>query len=114
MAAVDSGVGLVWPLVFVLGLGTFALRLSFIQLQAWIDGLPSGLEAALAFVPPAVLAALIAPELVVLDGSLVETVGNPRAVAGAVALVVAWRTGSMIATIAVGMGVLWGIPFLLG
>ncbi len=42
---------LVWMLVAVLGVGTFLLRLSFIQLYAWLDEFPPGLERALRFIP---------------------------------------------------------------
>jgi branched-subunit amino acid transport protein len=37
-----------------------------------------------------------------------------RSVAGGVAAVVAWRTGSMTATIVVGMAVLWGVEWAVG
>ena len=58
-------------------------------------------------------AALVFPALFALDG----TVGgllNLRVLAGALAAVVAWRSESMLATIAVGMAVLWAGTFLLG
>lgn len=114
MSRLDPGIGALWLLIIILGLGTFGLRLSFIQLQDWIDGLPSLVEEALVFIPPAILAALIFPELFVLEASVIRTVINARAFAGALALLVAWRTGSMIATIGVGMGALWTIQFLIG
>lgn len=104
----------VWPLVAVLGVGTFALRLSFIQLHAWFDEFPPAVERALAFVPAAVLAALVFPELFVLDGSVVGVFVDARVVAGGLAAVVAWRTGSMMATIGVGMGVLWTAGLVVG
>lgn len=105
--------GLVWSLAVLLGVGTYALRLSFIELRGWVDEFPPWLEPALAYVPAAVLAALVAPALFALDG----TVGgllNVRALAGALAAAVAWRTGNMLATIGVGMAVLWGAGFLFG
>ncbi|MFB6141033.1 MAG: AzlD domain-containing protein [Halosimplex sp.] len=104
----------VWPLIAVLGVATFALRLSFIQFSGVVDEFPPAARRALTFVPAAILAALVAPELVAVDGSLVGAVLNPRAIAGAVGAVVAWRTDDMMATIAVGMAALWVARFLAG
>ena len=105
--------GLVWTLVVLLGLGTFALRLSFIQLRGRVDEFPPAIERSLAYVPAAVLAALIFPALFVLDGT-VGGVVNARVLAAGVAAVVAWRTESMLATIVVGMAVLWVTTFVIG
>ncbi|WP_435347383.1 AzlD domain-containing protein [Haloarchaeobius sp. HRN-SO-5] len=104
----------VWTLIAVIGVLTFALRLSFIQLSDRVDAFPPQVVAALKFVPVAVLSALILPALVSVDGPVVSGLVNARSVAGAVATVVAWRTRSMTATIAVGMGVLWSVQFLVG
>lgn len=112
MTGTGSGPGVdpVWAIVAVLALGTFALRLSFIELYARLGDPSPAVERWLGLVPAAVLAALVTPALVSLDGSLVTA----RSVAGAVAAVVAWRTGSMTATIAVGMAVLWGLQWAVG
>lgn len=106
--------GLIWLLVAALGIGTFALRLSFIQAHAWIDEFPPTVERSLAFIPAAVLAALVFPELLPYEALVSRSVLSPELLAGGVAAVVAWRTESMIATIAVGMGVLWAVTFALG
>lgn len=106
--------GSVWVLIAVIGTGTFALRLSFIQLYASMEEFPPRIDRALRFVPVAVLAALIAPALLSLDGLLGGSPLDPHLVAGTVAFVVAWRTNSMTATIAVGMGVFWGIGVAVG
>lgn len=97
-----------WLLIATIGVGTFALRLSFIQLYALLDEVPPQFQQALRLVPVAVLSALVLPALVSLDGSLVRVLVNVRLLAGVVAGVVAWRTGNMMATIGVGMGILWG------
>jgi branched-subunit amino acid transport protein len=104
---------LVWLLIVVLGVGTFALRLSFIQLSTWLDEFPPRVEQALGFIPAAILAALIFPELFPTGGSVVGTLVNPYSIAGGIATVVAWRTRNMMATILVGMAVLWGLLFAL-
>lgn len=109
--AYGDGVG--WLLTAVLGVGVFAIRLSFIQLRGRFTTFPPAVEDALAYVPPAVIAALIFPALFVLDG----TVGgllNARVLAAGLATVVAWRTKSVLATIVVGMAVLWATAYVLG
>jgi branched chain amino acid efflux pump len=58
-------------------------------------------------VPPAVLSAIIFPEVLVRDGAPDLQLGNARLVAGLVAAFVAWRTRNVVLTIAVGMAALW-------
>ena len=106
--------GLLWLVVVVLGVGTFALRISGIQLHAWLDEFPPRAERVLVFVPPAILAAIVFPALFPVEGSLVGVFTDPRLLAGGLAALVAWRTGSMLATIGVGMAVLWTVGFVLG
>lgn len=113
MVAIDLGTGYVWALIVALGLGCFALRVSFIQLYGWLIDLPPNLEQSLAYLPPAILTALIFSQLFVPNGSLVAMMVNERVVAGGVAAVVAWRTGSMMATIGIGMALLWVFTFLV-
>jgi len=113
MVASNLDEKMVWALVVILGLGTFALRLSFIQLRGRVDAFPPAIEHSLSFVPAAVLAALVFPALFTLNGS-VEGVLNARVLAGGVAAIVAWRTRNMLATIGVGMVVLWATTILLG
>lgn len=114
MVPTTPGTGHVWLLAAVLGTGVYALRLSFIQLRGVVEEFPPGLERAIAFIPAAVLAALVTPAVFPLDGSTAGIVFNARSLAGGLALITAWRTGSMIATIGVGMAVLWVSTLLLG
>ena len=104
MVAVSPDV-LIWAIILAIGVGTFALRFSFLGLSAYVSEIPPGLERALRYVPAAVIAAIVLPAIVVVDGS-VSVVGNDRVLAGAVAAVVAWRTEDILATIVVGIGVL--------
>jgi len=102
----------VWGVIVTIGLLTYAIRLSFVPLFGWIDEIPPVAEDALRYVPAAVLAALVLPAVVVVDpgqGSLAVD----KLFAGGVAAAVAWRTESVLATMAVGMGVLWGVGFVL-
>jgi branched-subunit amino acid transport protein len=104
----------VWTLIAVIGIGTFGLRISMIALLGRIPATPPAVERILRFVRPAVLAALIAPAVMLLDGEL-ALVGplNPRLVAALVATIVAWKTRSVLFTISGGMGVLWILQWIL-
>jgi len=94
-----------WLTILLAGLATYAIRLSFIQLFANREIPPLVLKA-LQFVPPAVLTAIIAPELFIQDGSLSLHLANGRLIAGLIAILVAWRTRNVVLTILVGVAVL--------
>ena len=100
------------PALVVAGLVTFGIRLSFIALLGKVE-LPPALSRALRFVPPAVLSAIILPEMLVRDGAVDLRPGNARLLAGLVAALVAWRTRNVLLTIAVGMAALWTAQGLL-
>lgn len=100
-----------WITVVVAGLGTYLIRGSFIWLHGrWV--VPPLVARALRFVPPAVLAALIAPAVVAPRGIVEALPPAPELLAALAAAVVAWRTRSIAATIAVGLPVLWAIQAL--
>lgn len=103
----------VWGVFLAIGLLTFAIRFSFVFLFGRVDTVPPRVERALRYVPAAVLAALVIPSLVTLEGSAEATLADGRLVAGGVAAAVAWRTEDVLATVGVGMGVLWAVRFLL-
>lgn len=100
------------PALVVAGLVTFGIRLSFIGLLGRVP-LPPIVTRGLRFVPPAVLSAIIFPELLVRGGAVHLGPDNPRLLAGLVAAVVAWRTRNVVLTIAVGMAALWALQALL-
>ncbi len=62
---------------------------------------------ALAYVPAAVLAALVLPALLRPEGVVDLSVDNLRLIAGLVAGAVAWYSRSVLLTLATGMGLLW-------
>jgi branched-subunit amino acid transport protein len=103
----------VWGVVLLAGLLTFCIRYSFVYLLGRIDGMPPRVEAALRYVPAAVLAALVAPAVVDPGPTVGATLVDDRLVAGAVAAAVAWVTEDVFATIGVGMLTLWLVGFLL-
>ena len=95
------------------GLVTFLIRLSFIAFGHRLPDDPR-LTAVLRYVPPAILGALIAPEIFLLGGAINLAPDNPRLWAAVVALAVAWRTRSVLATIAAGMAALWALQAVIG
>ena len=101
-----------WLAILGVAASTFLLRASFIVF-ADPHRFPRRFRQALAFVPPAVLAAIVAPGLLLVEGALDLTGGNPRWIAGVVAIVVGARTRSMLATIATGMVVLWLLQWVM-
>lgn len=102
----------IWWVMALIGLATYAVRLSFIQLFGRLE-IPDGVRRALRFVPPAVLSAIIFPELLMHNGSLDLSPGNTRLLAGLLAVWVAWRTKNVIFTILVGMLALLALQALL-
>lgn len=100
----------VLAVIAVVGVGTYAIRLSFVALFGRLDEVPDGVERVLRFVPAAVLAALVLPAVATpgAGGLAVD-----KLVAGALAAAVAWRTENVLATMAVGMGALWAMRWLL-
>ena len=103
----------VWAVIALVGVGTFLIRFSFFVLFEYLETVPAGVERALRFVPAAVLAALVAPAVIVVDGSPAVSLANGRLLAAGLAVVVAWRTESVLATIVAGMATLVGLGFVL-
>lgn len=95
-----------WLVLILGGLITFATRLSFIFLLNKVN-VPIWLRRALFFVPPAVLTAIIFPEIFLHTGSFNVSLLNPRLIAGILAVVIAWRTKNALLTVAGGMICLW-------
>lgn len=104
---------IVWMTILAIAIGTWGFRLSFVLLFGYLDEIPPRVDRTLRFIPPAVLVAIIAPQLLVVDGSLAVSPGNERLLAGAAAVLVAWYTENMFVTIAGGMLILWAIVFLV-
>jgi branched-subunit amino acid transport protein len=95
----------IWIAIVIIGAFTFATRLSFILLLGQRE-IPPLLGRALRLVPPAVLSAIIFPEVLRPGGRLDLSPGNPRLLAGLLAAVVAWRTKNIFLTIGAGMAAL--------
>lgn len=93
-------------LIFFLGGGlTFAMRFSFIYAFGRVK-VPRGLHRALRFVPPAVLSAIIFPDVLMNDGRLSLGLANHRMLAAGVAVIVAVWTKKTLPTIVAGLAAL--------
>ena len=101
-----------WTIIIGGMVVTYLIRLSFIFFIP-PDRMPGLFRRGLRYVPPAVLAALIAPDLMIIDGTLQFSFTNHRLIAGIVAALVAWRTGNIWLTIGSGMFV-FGLLSILG
>jgi branched-subunit amino acid transport protein len=93
-----------WLAIALSGVGTFAMRLSFLAAAHRMVTLPDWVHRLLRQIPPAALAALVVPALVRADGTI--DLFHPRLAAGLAAAVVAWRTRNIALTLVVGMAVL--------
>ena len=92
----------IWLVMLFGGLITFGMRFSFIYLFGRFH-IPETMRKALHYVPPAVLSAIIFPELFLQNQHLELSLGNHRLLAGLVAIITAYLTKNTLVTILVGM-----------
>lgn len=97
-----------WLILLGMGLITYAIRLVPI-LALEHRPLPPRWRQALRFVPPAVLSAIIFPELLWPNGVLDVSLANDRLIAGLLAIAVAVLSKNVLLTIAAGLLALWGL-----
>ena len=105
-----TGAGVV--VVVLLAVGTWLLRAAGLLAAGRVAALPAPALAVLGLVAPAALAALVVPAVLRVDGEL-EPFG-PRVLAAVVALLVALRTRSVVATLVAGLVVVVPAGLLLG
>ena len=104
---------MIWLMMILGGIFTFGTR--FVMLSGWVaHGLPRWLVDALAFVPIAVLTAILVPA-VLIDPATQQIIvmGNARVVAAVVAVIIALLTRNVIATISSGLAILWFVQWWL-
>lgn len=103
---------MIWIVMVTCGLLTFATRFVMFSDIA-PKSLPTWLDEALDFVPIAVLTAIIVPAVIIgPEGNLVLA-DNARLPAAMLAVTVALVTRSVLPTIAVGLGALWILGWLV-
>lgn len=95
-----------WPAVLGIALGTFLIRFSFILIMDRIT-LPDALSRMLRFIPASVLPALVVPSVLLHKNGVTAFAGWERLMAALIAVLVAWKTKNVLATIASGMIALW-------
>lgn len=103
---------MIWIVIIMAGLMTFAARYSMIGLFGDRQ-IPESMKRLLGYIGPAVMAAIIAPEVLTVDGIITIT-DNPRIPAFIGAAVVAFLSRNVPLTILTGMLLLWGTEFFLG
>lgn len=101
----------IWLIMLLGGLITFGIRFSLIYLFGKLH-IPETMRKALHYVPPAVLSAIIFPELFLRDGKLDIGLDNYRLLAGLFAVGVAWFSKNTLVTIIAGMIGLFLLQFL--
>ncbi len=87
----------IWLTVAACGAVTFLTRLSFIAVHGRVA-----------------MPGWFLPEIMVRNGSVNLSPLNPKLLAALLAVLVAWRTRNVWATIAVGMAAMWGLRYGLG
>ena len=102
----------IWLVLLLGGLITFGMRFSLIYLFGRFE-VPETIRKALRYVPPAVLSAIIFPELFIREGALNLTLDNYRLLAGILAVLVAWFSKNILITIIAGMIALFALQFFL-
>jgi branched-subunit amino acid transport protein len=105
----------IWLVMLIGGLITFGMRFSLIFLFGKFH-IPETMRKALHYVPPAVLSAIVFPELIYPSPSnqLDISLGNTRLLAGVIAILVAWYTKNTLITILAGMIALFLLQVLIG
>lgn len=98
--------GYLWAIIIGGMIVTYLTRLSFTVILP-PERLPNIMQRGLRFVPPAILAAIVLPELLLPEGVVDISLHNFQLIAGTLAAIVAWRTRNTWLTILVGMLVLW-------
>ena len=104
---------MIWLVMILAGIFTFGTR--FVMLSGWVaHGLPRWLIDALAFVPIAVLTAILVPAVLIDPATQqIIVIENARVVAAVIATIIALLTRNVIATITSGLATLWFVQWWL-
>jgi branched-subunit amino acid transport protein len=99
-------------LIAGMSIATMATR---IPVLLWFSRrkMPEGILRALRYVPPAVLAAIIAPAVLMPGGQLSLSLDNAALPAALIAILVSYRTRNLLLTIVIGMAAFFLIRTLI-
>jgi branched-subunit amino acid transport protein len=100
----------IWVAIVLTGIGTYAMRASFLVFAHRLVDVPPNVQRLLRQIPPAALASIVVPALLRPEGHL--DLLQPRLVAGIAAALVAWRTRNIALTLGVGMAIVMAIEAL--
>ncbi|KXK21541.1 MAG: branched-chain amino acid transport [Chloroflexi bacterium OLB15] len=100
-------------LVLGMAIVTFIVRYPVMVLVSKMP-MPQPIADALRYVPPAVLAAIVVPAVLMPKGTIDISPGNAYLIAAIVCIIVAWRTNNLVLTIILGMGTMLGWRALTG
>lgn len=101
----------IWLVMVIGGLLTFGIRFSLIYLFGKVE-IPDTMRRALHYVPPAVLSAIVFPELLIRNNVFDFSLTNVRLLAGIIAIITAWFSRNTLITILVGMAALFLLQWL--
>jgi branched-subunit amino acid transport protein len=96
-----------------MALVTFLVRYPVMVLVSKIS-MPESVFNALRYVPPAVLAAIVVPAVLMPQGVIDISLDNAYLIAAIVCVIVAWRTNNLLLTIILGMAAMLGWRALTG
>ena len=102
----------IWLVMLLGGLITFGIRFSLIYLFGRFK-IPATMGRALHYVPPAVLSAIVFPELLLHEETWNLSLDNARLLAGLFAILIAWFSRNTLITILAGMLALFLLQLFL-
>ncbi len=103
-----------WGLFMIVGLGTFLIRVSFIQFHGSMQWLLKRSSQVLMLLPPAILAALCVPAILFQRPTTAWVPDYSQILAALVTVLVARHSGSVFWPVITGMACLWGYRWLPG
>ena len=100
----------IWTAIILSGIGTYAMRASFLVFAHRLADVPPSVQRLLRQIPPAALASIVVPALLRPETQI--DLWQPRFLAGVVAALVAWKTRNIALTLVVGIGIVMLIDAL--
>ena len=103
---------MIWALIIISGLITFAMRFVFLTPVMPAKLSPTA-TTAMRLVPIAVLWTIVVAEIFLSNGAVADITSNTRILAALGAAFIVWRTKSVILTIGLGLPLLWAANYFL-
>jgi len=100
-----------WLIFIAVGIGTFAIRLSFVHLHGRGSFNIGKHQTALQLLAPAVLAALSIPAIIFQDKTTLDSVSMAQIAAASVTAILAWRFRGVFWPLCIGMVIFWILKF---